>query len=179
MVVIITGASHTGKTLLSQRLLESIKFPYLSIDHLKMGLIRSRNTNLTPYDDDKLVPYLWGIVKGINKTAVENRQNLIVEGSYVPIGWKDSFSEEYLKNIRCFCLVMSEEYIDGHFEDITAHSCEIERRIDDSGCTKEFLKAENKRYADFCGFCSCRYYEINEKYDIDEIVQSVLSLIDC
>lgn len=86
MVVIITGASHTGKTLLSQRLLESIKFPYLSIDHLKMGLIRSRNTNLTPYDDDKLVPYLWGIVKEIIKTAVENRQNLIVEGSYVPIG---------------------------------------------------------------------------------------------
>lgn len=178
MVIIITGASHTGKTLLSQRLLENLKFPYLSIDHLKMGLIRSKNTDLTPYDDDKLVPYLWGIVKEIIKTAIENRQNLIVEGAYVPDNWEDGFSEEYLKNIRCFCLVMSEEYIDGHFEDITGHSCEIERRIDDSDCTKEFLKAENKRYMDFCAFCGCRYYEIKEKYDIDGILRSVLSSWD-
>ena len=48
MIILITGASHTGKTLLAQRLLERFKFPYLSIDHLKMGLIRSGQTKLTP-----------------------------------------------------------------------------------------------------------------------------------
>lgn len=48
MIVIITGASHTGKTVLAQRMLEKYKYPYVSIDHLKMGLIRSGNTNLTP-----------------------------------------------------------------------------------------------------------------------------------
>ncbi|MDO4533893.1 MAG: adenylate kinase, partial [Coriobacteriia bacterium] len=47
MIVLITGASHTGKTLLAQRLLEERGYPYLSIDHLKMGLIRSGNTDLT------------------------------------------------------------------------------------------------------------------------------------
>ena len=72
MIIIITGASHTGKTLLAQRLLEKFSFPYLSIDHLKMGLIRSSQTNLTPYDDKELTPYLWNILKEIIKTAIEN-----------------------------------------------------------------------------------------------------------
>ena len=34
MVILITGASHTGKTALAQRLLEKYHFPYLSLDHL-------------------------------------------------------------------------------------------------------------------------------------------------
>ncbi len=50
MIIIITGASHTGKTVLAQRMLEKYKYPYVSIDHLKMGLIRSGNTDLTPED---------------------------------------------------------------------------------------------------------------------------------
>ncbi len=84
MIIIITGASHTGKTLLAQRMLEEYKFPYLSIDHLKMGLIRSGNTNLTPECDDALTEYLWPIIREIIKTAVENMQNLIIEGCYIP-----------------------------------------------------------------------------------------------
>lgn len=47
MIILIAGASHTGKTLLAQRLLEKYGYPYLSIDHLKMGLIRSGYTSLT------------------------------------------------------------------------------------------------------------------------------------
>ena len=78
MVIIITGASHTGKTLLAQRMLEEYKYPYVSIDHLKMGLIRSGNINLTPEDpDDVLTSYLWPIVREMAKTAIENNQNLI------------------------------------------------------------------------------------------------------
>ena len=52
MIILIAGASHTGKTLLAQKLLEKYKYPYLSVDHLKMGLIRSRNTQLTPVSND-------------------------------------------------------------------------------------------------------------------------------
>ena len=70
MIILIAGASHTGKTLLAQQLLEKYKYPYLSIDHLKMGLIRSGNTNLTPLSSDEdLTNYLWPIVKEIIKTA--------------------------------------------------------------------------------------------------------------
>ena len=75
MIILITGASHTGKTLLAQRMLEKYKYPAFSIDHLKMGLIRSGNTALTPLDD-ALTNYLWPIVREIIKTAIENRQNL-------------------------------------------------------------------------------------------------------
>lgn len=96
MVIIITGASHSGKTILAQKILERCKFPYLSIDHLKMGLIRSKNTNLTPYDDDALTPYLWNIVREIIKTVIENNQNLIVEGCYIPADWKQDFEQRYL-----------------------------------------------------------------------------------
>ena len=78
MIVLITGASHTGKTFLAQKLLEKYKYPYLSIDHLKMGLIRSGHTELTAFSDDaKLTQYLWPIVREMIKTAIENKQNLI------------------------------------------------------------------------------------------------------
>ena len=97
MIFLITGASHTGKTLLAQRLLEKYHYPYLSIDHLKMGLIRSGNTGLTPEDDEELVAYLWPIVREMIKTAVENRQNLIVEGFYIPQDWRKDFSDRYLR----------------------------------------------------------------------------------
>ena len=76
MIVLITGASHTGKTLVSQKLLEKYNFPYLSIDHLKMGLIRSGNTKLTAMDDFELTEYLWPIVREMIKTAIENNQSL-------------------------------------------------------------------------------------------------------
>ena len=80
MVILITGASHTGKTLLAQRLVRKYGCSCLSMDLLKMGLIRSGNTHLTPEDDQELEACLWPIVREIIKTAVENRQDLIVEG---------------------------------------------------------------------------------------------------
>ena len=146
MVIIITGASHTGKTMLAQKLLEKYSYPYLSIDHLKMGLIRSGNTYLTPWDDDKLTSYLWPIVREMIKTAIENKQNLIVEGCYIPFGWRKDFAETYLEQIRFICLAFSDEYIDYHFNEILQHGSVIESRLDDTDCTASFIKAENKYY---------------------------------
>lgn len=145
MVILITGASHTGKTVLAQRMLEKYQYPYLSIDHLKMGLIRSGNTELTPEDDDKLTEYLWPIVREMVKTAIENQQNLIVEGCYIPYEWRKDFDAAYLSNIRFICLSMSKNYIASHFAEIMNHGNDIEKRIDDSDCTKESLTQENER----------------------------------
>ena len=150
MIVLITGASHTGKTLLAQRLLERYHYPYLSIDHLKMGLIRSGNTTLTPADDDALTEYLWPIVREIIKTAVENHQNLIIEGCYIPFSWRENFSAEYLRDIRFYCLVMSRDYILHHFDAIRAHANDIEQRLDDSDCTMESVLEDNERYLAIC-----------------------------
>ena len=149
MVILITGASHTGKTLLAQRLLEAKKYPYLSIDHLKMGLIRSGCTDLTPEDDDALTDYLWPIVREMVKTAVENRQDLIVEGCYIPACWRRDFDDTYLPHIRYVCLSMTEEYIDAHMEDVRAHACDIERRLYPD-VTAEELKRENRAFIEGC-----------------------------
>ena len=146
MVILITGASHTGKTLLAQRMLEKNKYPSFSIDHLKMGLIRSGNTSLTPLDDDALTEYLWPIVREMIKTAIENRQNLIVEGCYVPFDWRKDFEEKYLSSIRFICLAMTGRYIDEHFQEITGHGSVIESRLDDSKCSLSGLKEDNNRY---------------------------------
>ena len=146
MVILITGASHTGKTLLAQKMLEKYKYPYLSIDHLKMGLIRSGNTVLTPEDDDDLTEYLWPIVKEIIKTAIENRQNLIVEGCYVPLSWRKDFDEGYLPSIRFICLAMSEKYIEDHFSEIIGHASAIESRLSDADCTMDSLKTDNRKF---------------------------------
>ncbi len=148
MIILITGASHTGKTLLAQRMLEKYAYPCLSVDHLKMGLIRSGNTRLTPEDDDALTEYLWPIVREIIKTAIENRQNLIVEGCYVPAGWRQDFDERYLDSIRFICLAMTDAYLDAHFAEIREHSSDIECRVDDTCCTIQNLKEDNRTFAE-------------------------------
>ena len=145
MIILITGASHTGKTLLAQKMLEKYHFPYLSIDHLKMGLIRSGNTGLTPEDDEALTEYLWPITHEIVKTAIENRQNLIIEGCYIPFRWRSDFDDRYLPSIRFICLAMSERYIEDHFSEIIEHESEIESRLVEKDFTMESLKADNKR----------------------------------
>lgn len=165
MVILITGASHTGKTLLAQRMLEKYKFPYLSIDHLKMGLIRSGKTSLTPVDDEALTDYLWPIVSEIVKTAIENQQNLIVEGCYIPFDWRKDFSEDYLQSIRFICLALTDDYIDNHFAEIKEHSLDIENRLADDNCTIASLKEDNKYYISGFKAAGEQVFAINSDYE--------------
>ena len=167
MIILITGASHTGKTALAQKLLEKYKYPYLSIDHLKMGLIRSGNTELTPTDDGDLTTYLWPIVREMIKTAIENKQNLIVEGCYVPFDWTKDFEEEYLDNIRCYCLIMSEKYIKNHFADIKKYASIIENRLDDEWCTLESVLADNAQVLELAQKHKVNYILVDDKYEVD------------
>ena len=166
MIIVIGGASHTGKTLLAQRLLEKYHYPYLSIDHLKMGLIRSGQTELTPMDDDKLTGYLWPIVREMVKTAIENGQNLIVEGCYIPFDWEKDFDEGYRKEIRYMCLIMSRRYIEMHFDDIKNHASDIEDRMDDSGLKVQELVKENERNLTLCKQYGCEYILIDDEYNV-------------
>lgn len=167
MIILITGASHTGKTALAQKLLEKYKYPYLSIDHLKMGLIRSKNTLLTPISDDsELTAYLWPIVCEMIKTAIENKQNLIVEGCYIPFDWANYFNKEYLDNIKYYCLVMSKEYIENNFADIKKYASVIENRLCDE-CTLESVLKDNVETLELALKHNVDYILIEDKYEID------------
>lgn len=168
MIILITGASHTGKTLLAQKLLEKYKYPYLSVDHLKMGLVRSGYTDLTPLSDDQsLTQYLWPVVREMIKTAIENKQNLIVEGCYIPFDWEKDFSKEYLDNIKYYCLVMSEKYIGNHFDDIKKYANVIENRLDDSDCTMENVIKDNNIVLTLAKKYGVDYTLIEDDYNIN------------
>ena len=155
MILFLTGASHTGKTLLAQKLMEQYRIPYFSIDHLKMGLIRSGQTTLTPMDDDRLTDYLWPIVREMVKTAIENNQN-----------WAKDFSPDYLQHIRFRCLIMSERYIRGNFHRIQGFANAIERRLDDSGLCTDDLVRDNNQNLELCQKHGCEYLLIDGDYSL-------------
>lgn len=168
MVLLIGGPSHTGKTNLAQRLLEKYHYPYLSIDHLKMGLIRSGNTELTPMSDDAaLTEYLWPIVREIAKTALENGQNLIIEGCYIPFDWQADFDGDARSRIRFLCLVMSEGYIRSHFGEIKGYANVIEQRLDDSDYTLESALRDNTQALALCKKHRADYLLIDGEYHVD------------
>ena len=168
MIFLIAGASHAGKTALAQRLLEKYGYPYLSIDHLKMGLIRSGNTSLTPESDDQsLTEYLWPIIREIIKTAIENFQNLIVEGCYIPFDWAKSFEAEYLPHIKYRCLVMSEAYIRSHYDEIKRCASIFEDRLDDADCTMETLLHDNAEVLRMCRKYGAEMLLIDDEYRVD------------
>ena len=171
MIILITGASHAGKTLFAQKLLEKYQYPYLSIDHLKMGLIRSGNTDLTPMSDDgELTAYLWPIVREMVKTAIENHQNLIVEGCYIPFDWQKDFDKEYLDQIRYCCLVLSEQYIRSHFANIKGYASVIEERLDDSDCTMESVLVDNAWYLEQARKYKVPYLLMEDSYDLNGVI---------
>ena len=170
MILLIAGSSHTGKTLLAQKLLERHRIPSFSIDHLKMGLIRSGQTALTPADDDALTDYLWPIVREMIKTAVENRQSLIVEGCYIPHDWAKDFGPEYLEHIRCRWLIMTRRYIENHVSDIRTHANDAEQRLYNGPEAEELIR-DNERNLALCQQFGCDFLLIDEEYpkNLEEI----------
>lgn len=167
MIILIGGSTHTGKTLFAQKLIEKYHYPSMSLDHLKMGLIRSGLTDLTPEDDDNMTGLLWPIVKEMIKTAIENNQNMIIEGCYFPYDWKTYFEPEYLNHIKFICLVMTSKYIDEHFDEIKKYANVIEKRLDDNYCSKEILLKDNQISLNMCKKYDCDYILIENEYNVD------------
>lgn len=165
MILLLSGATHTGKTCFAQKLMETYHIPYLSIDHLKMGLIRSHQTDLTVTDDESLTAYLWPILREMIKTAIENHQNLILEGCYIPFNWKESFDEQQRKDIRYLCLIFDEQYIKTHFDDILAHENDIEQRLA-SDLSIQALIEENKENLKACIAYDLEYLLIKDQYEL-------------
>lgn len=202
MVILLGGSSHVGKTLVAQKLMERLGFPYMSLDHLKMGFIRSGMTNLTVNDDWEMRYWMWPFVAEIVKTAIENHQNLIVEGCYIPHNWKDSFTTsndspvlndsifsktdvldsghscvDYMADIRSAFIVMSRSYIEQHFDLIKGYANVIEKRLDDSGLDMERLVMCSEGFKEDCMANGTPFVEIDEAYDVDSLVSRVLQIL--
>ncbi len=175
MILIISGSSRTGKTILAQRLMEKCGVPCFSIDHLSKGLVRCGYTDLKLGDHDGLKAYVWPIVREMIKTAIENGQNLIVEGCYVPYDWREGLEERYQEQIRFAALTMSEEYIASHFSEILRHGSDLEKRDDDAACSAEILQNCNRNHT--AGFQERgeRVFVIREEYE--ETLAEILEVL--
>lgn len=177
MIILIAGDTHTGKTLLAQKLLEKYKYPYLSIDHLKMGVIRSGQCKL-PADsnDTELTNYLWPIVREMIKTCIENSQNMIIEGCYIPFGWEKDFTDEYVEQIKYVCLIFSQEYIKHSFQNILEYENVIEKRLS-TDVTFEDVSKTNRYNLEQCISRKYNYILIDKNYqiNIDDIIWIISS----
>jgi putative acetyltransferase len=156
---------------MAQKLLEKYKVPYLSIDHIKMGLFRgSKYCDFSPTDsDDELTDKLWPIVKGIIMTNIENDQHIIIEGCYLPPEHIGDFEPVYLKQIIPFYIGFSKNYLEKHFlTGIIEHRNEIERKEyngdDDYINMDNFIKLHARLKAR-CSQNNARFFEIDEDYE--------------
>ena len=176
MVILIGGSSHVGKTLLAQKLLEKLKIPYLSLDHLKMMFIRGKLTDLTVEDDYEMRYFLWPYAAELIKTAIENNQSMIVEGCYIPSEWRESFGESYLKDIKCFFITMSEDYLKKNIDKVKDYGSVIERRLEDEVDLERLINCSNEFKKEALEY-DIPVIEISDRYDINEIMEKALTII--
>lgn len=101
------------------------------------------------------------------KTSIENGQNLIIEGCYIPFDWSKDFENNELSHIQYYCLIMSKEYIENHFfrhPKIFQRDREsLERWVHHGNCTGRTMQ----RYLELAQRYLANYVLINDKYAID------------
>lgn len=179
MIIVISAVGSTGKTLMAQNLLEKYKIPYLSIDHLKMGLYRGdKHCGFTPSDDTVVIGNkLWPIVKGIMMTNIENGQHLIMEGCYVLPHYLKELDEKYAEKIIPVFMGFSTNYIKQHFESkIKKYKNAIEfRKYPEERTMNELIK-EHKALKEQCLQSGVKYFEI--KNDYDKEIMKIYDYID-
>lgn len=175
MIILIGGASHTGKTLLAQELLIKYKIPYTSLDHIKMGLIRGYDhCGFSVSDsDDFITEKMWNVVNGIIHTCRENSQNIILEGCYLP---PNKIQELICDDIVAIYIGFSKEYIQNRFDKIIDFESVIEKRKYPEERTKEDFISANLILKEKCMKANLPYFEINTDYKSE--IQLAYDFID-
>lgn len=170
MIILIGGSGQVGKTLMAQRLLEIYQMPYLSVDHLKMGIYRSDpNCGFTPLDVDELIgEKLWPIIREMIKTAIENEQNLIVEGCYLFPHQLQDFEKQYAEKIMPIFITFSPHYIRNQFQTgILQYRNVIENRQEFEAADNDIeeMIQDHESYRRKCSAAGVPYFEIHEDYE--------------
>lgn len=179
MVILIGGVTRTGKTLMAQKLMEKYGYPYMSVDHIKMGLYRGLGDE--KYNPEQkgtiLAEALWPVIKGIIMTAIENKQNLILEGVYILPSMARDFEREYLDEIVSVFIGFSEEYIkENHDSGILANQSVIEFREDDYPGSPAKLIDMHKEFKQMSLITKVNFFEIKKDYEKE--IALVYSYID-
>lgn len=162
-----------GKTLLAQNLLEKYLIPYLSIDHIKMGIYRGNsNCGFTPLDSTELIgDKLWPIIKGIIMTNIENNQSIIIEGCYILPHYLKEFEKPYAEKIISVFLGYSTNYIKANFESkiikyrsVIEDRGELEAEDTSDNTITEYI-TENDEFRRRCLETGEVFFEINNSYE--------------
>ena len=113
--------------------------------------------------------YFYNIEKPVNscQTQLSIYDAVSFEGGYIPFDWKKDFTEEYLDNIKFYCLVMSENYIKNYFDNIKKYASALENRIDDDWCTMESVLEDNVQFLELAKKHNANYVLIDDKYEIN------------
>lgn len=167
MIILIGGAGCTGKTMLAQRLMERYQIPYMSADHVKMGLVRGwENCPFTPCDGDETIArYLWTVLEGVVRTNVENEQHLILEGCYIPPEHAVALEKEFPGIVFAVYPVFSREYVMRAYKDgIVAHRSDLEKRGYDEERTPEEIAREHECVCEACRKAGARCVEIDDDH---------------
>ena len=86
---------------------------------------------------------------------------------HIPFDWEKDFTKKYLEDIKCYCLVMSENYIKTHFDDIKKYANAIENRLDDDWCTKESVLDDNAKFLALAKKHNTNFILINDTYKVN------------
>ncbi|MBQ3545668.1 MAG: adenylate kinase, partial [Lachnospiraceae bacterium] len=84
-----------------------------------------------------------------------------------PFDWEKDFENDYLKNIKYYCLVMSENYIKNHYKDIIKYARVIENRLNDEDYTMECAIKENGLILELAEKHNVHYILIDDKYSVN------------
>jgi 2-phosphoglycerate kinase len=132
VVILIGGLGSTGKTYLAHRLMIQLEIPYISIDHIMMGIYRSNSKcGFTPQSDHITIgKILWPLIKEMVKTNIENSHSIIFEGFQLIPELIDKIESPYKEKIISIYLCFTNKYINKYYEDISSFRSVIEKRDD-------------------------------------------------
>ncbi|MBK1991160.1 adenylate kinase [Campylobacter sp. 2018MI35] len=168
MIFLIAGESHTGKTLLAQKLLELYHYPYISLDHLKMGFLKGIFPKPFEVDEDiKIAKFLYPIIRSIIQTNLENNQNLILEGIYLYPKYINLLKEEFKSKIKHLNLLFSKEYILKNYELIYEKESVIEKRLASEKIILNELIKDHLKLKEECLKYQCNFLEFKENYELE------------
>jgi len=178
MVILISGASCTGKTNLAKKVMEHHNVNYYSIDHLKMGLYRGNpNCGFTPTDSNEHVGrILWPVLRGIIMTAVENKQDLIVEGAYIFPEYLIDMDSLYLDEIHPVFICFSKEYVEHNYESgiIKYRHVAEERAYEEDWAPEVFIK-DHELLRGKCEKLGTKCFQIKSDYELE--METIFSFI--